>query len=201
MKTFSLLCVLFLLFLMIGCKPKEIEPVVAPPVIPVQEPKVVSPEPIVEVEPEPTEPQPTTPTTMPETTEKTTIIVSQVIDGDTIKIQTDKTVRLLGMNAPEMGQPYYEESTRRLKELIEGKTVTLEKDIEDKDQYGRLLRYIFLNNKNINVKLIREGLATVYIIHPNVKYEMELRQAENEAKNLEISIWTPPAPKRRKCVR
>jgi len=121
-----------------------------------------------------------------------TAIVSEVIDGDTVKLQNGETVRLLGINAPEKGQPYYEESTNRLKQLIEGKEVILEKDVNDKDQYGRLLRYIFLNDENINVKLVREGLATAYIIPPNIKYEAELKEAENEAKNSEINIWRQP---------
>ncbi|RLJ01247.1 MAG: hypothetical protein DRP10_04455 [Candidatus Aenigmatarchaeota archaeon] len=122
--------------------------------------------------------------------EKNTI--SKVIDGDTVKLQTGETVRLLGINAPEKGQVYYKESASRLRELIEGKKVFLEKDVEDKDKYGRLLRYIFLNGENINVKLVREGLATVYIISPNVKYETELREAENKAKNSKINIWKTP---------
>jgi len=119
-------------------------------------------------------------------------IISKVIDGDTVKLQTGETVRLLGINAPEKGQVYYKESARRLRELIEGKKVFLEKDVVDKDKYGRLLRYIFLNGENINVKLVREGLASVYIISPNVKYETELRESENEAKNSKINIWKTP---------
>jgi len=132
--------------------------------------------------------------------EKTTAVISEVIDGDTVKLQNGKTVRLLGINTPEKGQPYYEESTSRLRELIEGKEVILEKDVDDKDQYGRLLRYIFLNSENINVKLVREGLATVYIISPNVKYKTELRKAENEAKNSKINIWKPPKPEGEKNI-
>lgn len=127
-----------------------------------------------------------------ESKEKFTAIVSKVIDGDTVKLQNGEKVRLLGINTPERGQPYYEESTNRLKELIENKEVTLEKDVDDKDQYGRLLRYIFLNGENVNVKLVKEGLATVYIIPPNVKYKSELKEAENEAKSLKINIWKPP---------
>ena len=123
---------------------------------------------------------------------KTTAVISKVIDGDTVKLQTGETVRLLGINAPEKGQVYYKESASRLRELIEGKKVFLEKDVEDKDKYGRLLRYIFLNGENINVKLVREGLATVYIISPNVKYETELRESENEAKKSKINIWKTP---------
>jgi micrococcal nuclease len=118
--------------------------------------------------------------------------ISKVIDGDTVKLATGETIRLLGINAPEKGQPYYEEATSRLKELIEGKIVILERDAEDKDQYGRLLRYIFLNNENINVKMIKEGYANVYIIPPNTKYETELREAEDEAINANRGMWPTP---------
>ncbi|OYT42634.1 MAG: hypothetical protein B6U88_03095, partial [Candidatus Aenigmarchaeota archaeon ex4484_56] len=129
------------------------------------------------------------------TAEKTTAVISEVIDGDTVKLQNGEIVRLLGINAPEKGQVYCKEATNRLKELTEGKEVILEKDVDNKDQYGRLLRYIFLNGENINVKLVREGLATVYIISPNIKYGTELREGENEAKNLGINIWKPPEQK------
>lgn len=121
-----------------------------------------------------------------------TAVVSKVIDGDTIDLENGERVRLLGINALEKGQPCYENATDRLRGLVEGKSVTLEKDVEDKDQYGRLLRYVFLNNENINIKLVREGLATVWVISPNVKYETELNQAQDEAKNSEGCIWEPP---------
>jgi len=123
---------------------------------------------------------------------KNTSIVSKVIDGDTIEINTGERVRLIGINAPEIGQPYYEESANRLKQLIEGKTVILEEDLENKDQYGRLLRYIFLGNVNINIKLVREGYATVYIIPPNTKYESELRDAWDECIKNKVNLCKPP---------
>ena len=134
------------------------------------------------------------------TTEKITAVISKIIDGDTIKLENGETVRLLGINTPEKGQPYYEESTNRLRELIEGKEVILESDIDDKGQYGRLLRYIFLNGENINVKLVEEGLATVYIISPNMKYETELKNAENKAKKLKLNIWKPPEQQEEKNI-
>jgi len=117
--------------------------------------------------------------------------VATVIDGDTLLLQGGGKVRLLGINAPEEGQPYFEEATARLRELVEGKQVRLEKDIVKRDQYGRLLRYVFLGGENINVKLVREGLAHVYLIPPNVKYELELRAAEEEARAAGRGIWQP----------
>ena len=97
-------------------------------------------------------------------------------------LQNGERVRLLGINTPEKGQPYYEEATNRLKELIEGKTIALEKDIEDKDQYGRLLRHIYIDDTFVNLEMVREGYANVYVIHPNVKYSSKFEKAEEEAK-------------------
>jgi micrococcal nuclease len=128
--------------------------------------------------------------TMPD---KVNAMVSRVIDGDTIELQGNIEVRLLGINTLEEGQPYYQESTNRLKELVEGKIVVLESDVQDKDQYGRLLRYVFIDGVFANLQMLKEGYATVYIIRPNTKYEASLRNAENEAKALELNIWKQPA--------
>jgi len=120
-----------------------------------------------------------------------TALITYVIDGDTAKISTGESIRLIGINAPERGQPYYEEATNRLKTLIEGKSVRLEKDIDDQDQWGRLLRFILYDDENINVKMIREGYATVYIIPPNTKYKAELENAWQECLNDKINLCKP----------
>ncbi len=120
--------------------------------------------------------------------------VIRIIDGDTIEIETGERIRLLGINTPERGQKCYNEAKKRLEELIKNKEVRLETDENTKDQYGRLLRYIFLNNKNINIKLVEEGLATVFIISPNTKYEKELEEAENTAQKQQGCIWEGASP-------
>jgi micrococcal nuclease len=123
-------------------------------------------------------------------TGKTSIAnVSKVVDGDTVSLQSGEKVRLLGINTPEKGQSYYSEASNKLKELVEGKTVVLESDTEDKDQHGRLLRYIYVNSKFVNLELVREGYAHVYIVMPNNKYENDLKQAELHAKNAKLRIW------------
>jgi len=116
--------------------------------------------------------------------------VKRVIDGDTFELENGKRVRLLGINAPERGQKCFEESANKLKELIEGKIVKLEKDVNDEDQYGRLLRYVFVNDTFINLILVKEGYANVYILGNNRKYEKELRDAENYARENHIGcLW------------
>jgi len=115
--------------------------------------------------------------------------VSNVIDGDTLELTTGEIVRLLGTNAPEKGEYYYDESKSKLNQLVRGKNVSLEKDVVDRDRYGRLLRYVFADDVFVNLELIKQGYSSVYIISPNVKYSKEFLEAENEAKNKEIGIW------------
>jgi len=132
------------------------------------------------------------PTEMPFTKpipKTTTAIVSSVIDGDTVRLQTGESVRLLGINTPEMGQPFYDEASRRLKELLEGREVRLEADVEDEDRYGRLLRHIYAGSSLVNVEMVREGFANVYIIPPNTRYSSELEAAEEEARSSGRGIW------------
>jgi len=133
------------------------------------------------------------------TRNKSTAFISRVIDGDSIELSNNIEVRLLGINTPERGQPYYQEATNRLKELVEGKNVVLESDIQDKDQYGRLLRFVFVDNLFVNLQLVKEGYANVYIIQPNTKYETSLRDAENEAKTSGLNVWKQPATSENVC--
>ena len=129
-----------------------------------------------------------------------TVIVTRVIDGDTIELENGERVRLLGINAPEKGQPYYNEATDRLKELIEGESVTLERDVEERDEYGRLLRHIYIDDTFVNLEMVREGYANVYIVPPNTKYQDEFEEAEAEAKNAGRGIWKAPEAPLSRCI-
>jgi len=108
-------------------------------------------------------------------------IVTKIIDGDTI-IAEGENVRLIGMDTDERGYPCYDEAKERLEELILNKEVRLEKDQTDKDQYQRYLRYIFLDDKNINLKLVEEGLAVARFYPEDVKYKDEIIKAEAQAR-------------------
>lgn len=120
-----------------------------------------------------------------------TAIVDYVIDGDTIELRNKERVRLIGINTPEMGQPYSSEAKNKLKELIEGKETVLEKDITDKDQYGRLLRYIWLGDTLINLEMVKLGYANSYTYPPDVKYQNQIVAAEREAREKKIGLWAP----------
>lgn len=88
-----------------------------------------------------------------------TAVVSRVVDGDTVELNNGERVRLLGIDTPERGECHAETATQRLATLVQGQRVTLVRDGEDRDHYGRLLRYIDVNGVDAGYTLIQEGLA------------------------------------------
>lgn len=114
---------------------------------------------------------------------ETTFSVTEIIDGDTIVIEGGNRVRLLEIDAADEGSPCYNEATKRLEELILKKEVKLVKETTDKDQYDRLLRYVFLNEENINLELVKEGLAICKFIEPDIKYKEDCLKLEAEARS------------------
>lgn len=119
--------------------------------------------------------------------DKQNFVVSRVIDGDTLELENGETIRLLGIDAPEVDEEEYIDAKERLEFLVNNQEIQLESDLEDKDKYGRLLRYVFKDGVNINVRLVKEGYACTYILS-DLKYKEELLNAEKHAKNLNISV-------------
>lgn len=116
-------------------------------------------------------------------------IVTRVVDGDTIVVEGGDRIRLVNIDTPERGEPCYKEAKDRLTELIDGENVVLERAGENEDSYGRLLRYVFYNSTNINVLLVREGLANTYFYNKNTPYYEELIGAEQAAKGEGSCVW------------
>jgi len=114
--------------------------------------------------------------------------VSEVIDGDTFKIGV-QSIRMIGIDSPEIGEPCSLEAKEKLEEMIIGKEIRLEKDVTEKDEYGRLLRYVYVDNLFINAEMIRLGLARVEEIKPNVKYSDLFLETENKARKASRCIW------------
>ncbi|MAG07291.1 hypothetical protein CMI46_00550 [Candidatus Pacearchaeota archaeon] len=107
-------------------------------------------------------------------------IVTKIIDGDTIIIQGGEKVRLLGVDCDERGKSCYKSAKDWIGDLLIGKEVFVEEDIEDKDRYGRSLRYIFLDGKNVNILLVEEGFC-VARFERDTKYKEEIVAAEEFA--------------------
>src|SRR5690606_35410955 len=119
--------------------------------------------------PDPTPPVSTSTTSPPEGTPPTTtetegpgVPVLSVTDGDTMRVLVDgenEPLRLIGINAPEGGECLAAEATSRLADLVGEGPVRLEPDVSDRDDFGRLLRYVHAGDVFINETLVREGLA------------------------------------------
>ncbi|NOZ81793.1 MAG: hypothetical protein GXO63_01445 [Candidatus Micrarchaeota archaeon] len=106
--------------------------------------------------------------------------VVRVIDGDTVVIASGEKVRLIGIDTPERGERCYLEAKRFLESVVLFKNVSLERDSENRDRYGRLLRYIFINETLVNALILEKGLGVLYIIPPNEKYRSALESAWRE---------------------
>lgn len=100
------------------------------------------------------------------------VVVEDVIDGDTFKIENGNSVRILNIDAPERGERCYIESKNRLEELILNKEVVLKE--KGSDKYCRYLREVFKDGKDIGLKLVKEGFA--------LAEDQSYIQAENRAK-------------------
>lgn len=129
-------------------------------------------------------------------------VVLNIADGDTIRVLIDDAthrVRYIGIDAPEVvdprqqEKPFAREASEANAELVVRKVVWLEKDISEVDQYGQLLRYVWLEDGTlVNELLVVQGLAKVATFPPDVKYEERLLAAQNRARQLGIGLWSLP---------
>lgn len=128
--------------------------------------------------------------------------VLKVIDGDTIEVNLNsktERIRLIGIDSPEVlderrpVQCFGREASSKAREILSGKTINLESDPTqgERDEYGRLLRYVFLDSLSLNKFMIREGYAYEYTFKGNFyKYQSEFVQAEKEARKNKIGLWS-----------
>jgi len=116
--------------------------------------------------------------------------VVRVFDGDTIELDNGDRIRLLGVDAPEIGEPFSEEAKLALEEMVLNKPVKLEKEPSlDKDKYGRFLRYFFSGERLVNCEMLRLGLAKNVVEHQS-KYHYCFQLAEQEAMEKKVGIWS-----------
>ena len=115
--------------------------------------------------------------------------VTQVTDGDTVTLDDGSKVRLLGINAPETGEKCSSEATSALSEMVLNQEVKLQLDEEDVDMYGRKLRYIWMNNTFVNLKLVSDGYAIAYDYSGDGKYAPAFEAAEKAAQITNTCLW------------
>lgn len=122
--------------------------------------------------------------------------VIRVNDGDTLTVldgRRHRKVRLIGIDAPELGQrPWGDRARAHLERLVAGAgwTVTLEPDIDRIDKYGRSLAYVrTADGRLVNEEMLRSGNAVLFTFPPNVRYVGRLTEAQREARRKRIGIW------------
>ncbi|MBX3745957.1 MAG: thermonuclease family protein [Verrucomicrobiae bacterium] len=118
--------------------------------------------------------------------------VVSVSDGDTLKVvsgRKETTIRLAGIDAPERRQPYSEQAKRALSEMVFGKDVRVV--IQDTDRYGRTVGVVYVGRKQVNLELVRMGLAWHYRQYSDDK---DLARAEVEARKARRGLWADRKP-------
>ena len=126
--------------------------------------------------------------------------VEWVADGDTIRLTNGEPVRYIGIDSPELHhpykpvQPFAREAREANQRLVEGRRVRLEFDAEQRDRYGRLLAYMYLEDGTfVNAELMRQGCARTLTIRPNTRHAEEFRRLEEEARQARRGLWADRA--------
>jgi micrococcal nuclease len=125
-------------------------------------------------------------------------LVVRVVDGDTIDVLIggeQLRLRYIGVDTPETVDPrrpvgcFGKEASARNSELVEGKTVGLEKDVSETDRFGRLLRYVWLEGRMVNARLVEEGYAFAATYPPDLRYTQLLNDLETQAHFAKRGLW------------
>ena len=123
-------------------------------------------------------------------------VVSAVVDGDTLDCSDGRRIRLLLIDAPEMGQgPFGAVAKEGLESMAQvGSTLQVELDVEHEDRYGRVLAYLYDGvGQSINEEMVRRGLAVVSVYPPNVKYVETYRSSSEVAEAAGAGLWSVSA--------
>lgn len=127
-------------------------------------------------------------------------VVTDVVDGDTIKVSIDgkiETIRLIGIDAPELpNNCFAREATAKARKTLEGQPVRLEADKsqDNRDRYGRLLRYVILSDgTNFNRLMVAEGYALEFTFISPYVFQSEFTRAQQTARKNKLGLWLPGA--------
>lgn len=131
--------------------------------------------------------------------DSTKALVTRVVDGDTIIVDfngKEERVRLIGIDTPESVHPdkdknveFGKVASEFTRTKLEGKEVKLEFDAQERDRYGRILAYVYMDGKMFNKTLLEEGYAKIATFPPNVKYVSEFTEIEKTARENKKGLW------------
>jgi len=119
----------------------------------------------------------------------------RVIDGDTLDADCGdgrERIRLLRIDTPERDEPGYREATRALADLVDGEDLYLafeQPGRPERGDHGRLLAYVYTDEGNVNVELVRRGWSPFWTRYGTGRFASAFREAEREARELEAGVW------------
>jgi micrococcal nuclease len=130
--------------------------------------------------------------------------VERAISGQTIEVISTadniallQQVRSIGIEAPDIKQePWGKLAQQKLEQLIAGKQILLESDVEEKDRFDRKLAYLWQDKVLLNELLVKEGYVLAVARSPNTKYQQRLANAQEWARLMGKGIWNPERPMR-----
>ncbi|HEX2293728.1 MAG TPA: thermonuclease family protein [Actinomycetota bacterium] len=139
-------------------------------------------------------------------------VVTRAVDGDTIEVEVtgrvegpgageatvgeSYVVRMLGIDTPESVSPrepvecFGREASAATSALLDGKTVRLVKDVEERDGFDRLLRYVYVGAELANARLVVNGYAHAYTYPPNVRHAGLLVELQRQARDGGRGLWS-----------
>lgn len=124
--------------------------------------------------------------------------VTEVVDGDTIKLNDGRTIRYISIDAPEEEKCFAQEAKRINSDLVLGKKVRLEMDTNEMDRFGRYLAYVYLQEGkekiSANEYLLAEGAGEFFLDTVNLRYQDILVQAAEKAHQENKGLWQACAP-------
>lgn len=120
-----------------------------------------------------------------------TATVSRVISGDTLELSEGRTVRLIGVNAPDDGQAHFEAARSFTENMVGGKTVKLEAGSEPRNALDQELFYVWLDDQLVNWELVRGGYANRAAKPPNIQYDVYIADAQSKAIEEHLGMWQP----------
>lgn len=128
--------------------------------------------------------------------------IKRVIDGDTLVLADGRHLRFIGINATELGhgegpdQPYAAAARARLRALLEAQhdSLRLEPGVEAYDEHGRSLAYVFAGGEDLGLELIKEGLAVVVAVPPDLGRLACYADTEAQARVAGLGIWSKDSP-------
>ncbi len=126
------------------------------------------------------------------------VVVQRVVDGDTLRLSDGRSVRMIGLNTPELGkkgrsdEPFAVAARQRLEALVAANDgrVGLLPGKESKDHYGRTLAHVYgADGANLEAQMLAEGLGFLVAVAPNVDLVDCQQAAEHSARQAGLGVW------------